>query len=277
MTLERIRYDACPLCGCEAMTDLLAFDCSKHPLYQPQLPAAIQWCECFECKHVFTEGYFGTEAQALLVASAHDQEPESDPDRGRVVWSRVVERVTAVLRGGGGFAVAPGAGATGEGSLGRWLDVGFGDGALLLTAQEWGYQPLGIDLRPACVKKIVALGVPARCGALESIDDPASCTVISLADVVEHIPFPKTALDHVRKLLVADGLLFVATPNMDTGSWRVLDQARRNPYWAEIEHYHNFTRRRLYALLAEAGFEPVWYGVSNRYLCGMEVIARPCA
>jgi len=256
---ERIPYDACPLCGCEAITDLAAYDCSVHPLFRPELPRAMNWCECCECKHVFTDGYFGPESLALLLSSANDyQEPGNDPDRGRKVWSRVVEQVTA-LRGA---------------AAGRWLDVGFGSGALLFTAQEWGYEPLGIDLRPATVAKLVALGVPARAVALESFDDPGGFAVVSMADVLEHMPFPKPALGHARRLLAPDGLLFLSMPNKDTMSWRVLERERRNPYLVEIEHYHNFSRTRLYALLGETGFAPVWYGVSNRYVSGMEVIAR---
>jgi hypothetical protein len=46
-----------------------------------------------------------------------------------------------------------------------------------------------------------------------------------------------------------------------------------NPYWTELEHYHNFTRVRLEALLKECGYTPVYYGVSPRYMAGMEIIA----
>lgn len=259
MAHARIAYDACPLCGCEAITDLGTFDCSSHPLFKPELPREMSWCECFDCKHAFTDGYFGPESLAVLFSSTHDyQEPGHDPERGRAVWSKVAERVTS-LRG-----VA----------AGRWLDVGFGDGALLFTAQEWGYEPLGIDLRPTSVEKLAALGVPARAIALEALDEPGGFAVVSMADVLEHMPFPKPALGHARKLLAPDGLLFLSMPNKDTASWRALERERRNPYLIEIEHYHNFSRKRLYALLAETGFVPVWYGVSNRYLCGMEVIAR---
>ena len=53
-----------------------------------------------------------------------------------------------------------------------------------------------------------------------------------------------------------------------------LDRQKANPYWAEIEHCHNFSRSRLYALLREMGFEPVRYGISERYRACMEVIAR---
>jgi protein O-GlcNAc transferase len=46
-----------------------------------------------------------------------------------------------------------------------------------------------------------------------------------------------------------------------------------NPYWGEIEHYHNFFRKRLCALLQEHGFKPVEYHISERARVGMEVIA----
>jgi hypothetical protein len=59
-----------------------------------------------------------------------------------------------------------------------------------------------------------------------------------------------------------------------TGARQELERERKNPYWGELEHLHNFGRRRLYALLEETGFCPVRYGVSQRYLASMEVVAR---
>jgi protein O-GlcNAc transferase len=55
--------------------------------------------------------------------------------------------------------------------------------------------------------------------------------------------------------------------------WRLLNMKKANPYWAEIEHYHNFGRLRLTSLLSECGFEVVQYGVSERYRACMELIA----
>lgn len=63
-------------------------------------------------------------------------------------------------------------------------------------------------------------------------------------------------------------------PNSESMLWRALDQTKTNPYWGELEHYHNFSRTRLYQLLEETGFEPVIYGISERYRACMEVIAR---
>src|SRR5260370_30356631 len=90
--------------------------------------------------------------------------------------------------------------------------------------------------------------------------------VISLADVLEHMPFPKAALAHAHNLLADDGVVFLSMPNLDSFVWKTLDEQHRNPYWGELEHLHNFGRDRLYALLRECGFEPCHYGISERYL-----------
>ena len=72
----------------------------------------------------------------------------------------------------------------------------------------------------------------------------------------------------------SDGLLFVSMPNMDAFVWKMLDRNGENPYWSEIEHLHNFGRARLYELLRDEGFEPCRYGISERYVACMEVVAR---
>jgi len=269
MTLTRIAYQGCPLCGEKEFDRLARYDCSNHPLYKPSLPALMKWCSCRACRHVFTDGYFDDAALAVLFADAHaSQQPGGDAESGRNLWARVIERVAAMAPG------APQRGLEAPAAPGRWLDVGFGDGALLMTAREWGFDVLGIDLRADSVGALNALGVPARCVALEQLDAPGAFDVISMADVLEHMPFPAPALRHVHRLLAERGIVYLSMPNADSASWRALDREGNNPYWVEIEHYHNFTRERLQALLRDCGMTPVWYGVSNRYRCGMELIAR---
>jgi protein O-GlcNAc transferase len=74
-------------------------------------------------------------------------------------------------------------------------------------------------------------------------------------------------------LLRGNGVLFLAMPNMGSMVWRLLHVNGVNPYWGEIEHYHHFSRRRLYALLSDHGFKPAEYSVSEHARVGMEVIA----
>ena len=269
MAAGRIAYQGCPLCEAASIERLGRYDCRNHPLYKAPLPPLMQWCRCAACGHVFTDGYFNEEALGVLFSRAHaHQQPGTDAEQGRNLWARVVERVAAMAPG------APQRGLEAPTAPGRWLDVGFGDGTLLMTAQEWGFDVLGIDLRGDSVEALRALGVPARRTALEQLDEPGEFDVITMADVLEHMPFPLPALDQVHRLLGERGVLYLSMPNADTASWRSLDREGRNPYWVEIEHYHNFTRERLQGLLRRRGFEPIWYGISNRYKCGMEIIAR---
>ena len=65
----------------------------------------------------------------------------------------------------------------------------------------------------------------------------------------------------------------MSLPNIENKLWQTLDQSFNNPYWGELEHYHNFGRSGLYRLLRDTGFEPVGYSVSERYRVGMQILA----
>lgn len=254
---SRIPFAGCPLCGNVATTVAAIADCSKHALYNPVIPATMTWLRCTACGHVYTDGYLSTEASAVVFDKTHDhQKPGANFEAQRPISARSVERVCRHAR------------------MGTWLDVGFGNGSLLFTAREWGFATVGLDLRQSNVDALRQLGFEAHCVDLRDLRTEHGFSVISMADVLEHMPFPIEALAAAHRLLEPDGVLFLSMPNYGCPAWQLLDRTRSNPYWAELEHYHNFSRARLYALLDQQGFEPVGYGVSERYRLGMEVIAR---
>ncbi len=254
---ERISYTACPLCESTELTDLCIGDCSKHPLYKPALSPTIHWKQCGSCQHVFTSGYFTDAACRLLFAETNAHQAVGyDLEAQRLISARMIEKVLPYV------------------SQGKWLDVGFGNGALLFTAQEFGFIPQGIDLRAENVHNMSSLGISSQCIELDQLQLAEPCAVISMADVLEHMPYPKDGLRHAHRLLQEQGVLFVSMPNSESMLWTAMNQNRVNPYWGEMEHYHNFGRTRLYALLEKAGFEPVRYAISERYRACMEVIAR---
>ena len=258
---SRILYEPCPVCGEEEIKFFREADCTAHPHYREGLPRTMRWVQCAGCEHIFTEGYFTQEALARVLETAHPHQipsPGKELETARHIAARIVGSLGSVLGRLGG----------------RWLDVGFGNGALLTTAAEFGYDATGIDARPAVVTAMRSLGYPARCVEFTDFRDEEGFDVISMADVLEHMPFPRQALRHAAGLLKPGGLVFISMPNMDCLIWRLLDRQESNPYWAELEHCHNFTRERLYALLREEGFDPCHYAVNARYLAGMEIIAR---
>jgi predicted O-linked N-acetylglucosamine transferase (SPINDLY family)/SAM-dependent methyltransferase len=252
----RIPYLACPLCEGTDIPATIGADCSKHALYQSSLPPVVTWHQCRDCGHVFTEGIFDDASAAVVLSRIHPgQAVGHDMERQRPISARMIERVARYRRDG------------------YWLDVGFGNGSLLFTAEEWGYVPVGLDLRKTNVDALRTLGYEAHCLAIEALPHDGRYSVVSMADVLEHLPFPKVGLAAAHRLLCADGVLFLSMPNMDNMVWRLLHANGVNPYWGELEHYHNFSRKRLYALLEEHGFTPLSYHVGERYRVSMEVIA----
>jgi SAM-dependent methyltransferase len=239
------------------MRDLFVGDCSRHPLYQPSLSPRIAWKVCARCGHVFTEGYYAAAACQLIygATNAH-QKVGHELEQHRGISARMIDKVLPYV------------------ASGRWLDVGFGNGSLLFTAREFGFMPVGLDIRADNVEKLRGFGIEAHCADIATLAGASRYAVISLADVLEHLPFPIPGLAAARRLLTADGVVLISMPNSDCEVWKVLDREGRNPYWGELEHYHNFSRQRLYALLRECGFEPLRYGVSERYRACMEVLAR---
>ncbi len=253
----RVLFDGCPLCGAKSWRELRTADCTKHPLYKAVVPKKMRWLECSACKHVYTDGYFSDDVLAIIFAKTQEnQMPGFQIEEQRSVSARIVERIAA------------------NASIGKWLDVGFGNGSLLMTAQEWGFDPVGLDLRTSSVAALKKLGLAAICADIAELQPLDGVTVVSMADVLEHMPAPAKGLQSAYSQLQDGGILFVSMPHYDCATWRLLDTQNANPYWMEIEHYHNFSRPRLYDLLRENGFEPLCYSVSERYRMCMEVIAR---
>src|ERR1041384_1736169 len=57
----------------------------------------------------------------------------------------------------------------------------------------------------ASVEALRRLGIEARPADLTTLDEPGRFAVISLADVLEHMPFPKQGLAAAHRLLRPDG------------------------------------------------------------------------
>lgn len=253
---DRIPFESCPLCASSDLVLRVRADCTRHPAYKAGLAPVMNWMACTHCGHVFTDGYFTAAALDLVFASTHpNQEVGFDLERQRHVSAKMVEKVLPYAHAG------------------AWLDVGFGNGALLFTAEEYGFTPVGLDLRRGNVDAMRGIGVEAHCADVTALEQDGRFAVASLADVLEHMPFPGEGLRAVHRLLASDGVVLLSMPNMDSMLWKVLGDGELNPYWAELEHYHNFGRQRLFELLRATGFEPVRFGVSERYRVSMEVVA----
>ena len=253
----RVPYTSCPLCDSSKIEDHMEGDCTTHPVIKknPSFDRKIQWKKCLNCNHVFNSAYFSQEAFDVALKDVHDtQKAGFEFESQRHVSAEMIEKVLPYV------------------SSGYWLDVGFGNGSLLFTAKEYGFDPLGLDLRKENVDLIKEFGITAFSVDIVDFNFYNKVSVVSMTDVLEHIPFPKTALAAAHRLLDTTGILLLSMPNIDSTAWKLSTQFSKNPYWDEIEHCHNFGKDRLYALLEEQGFKPIRYGISNRYRMCMEII-----
>ena len=253
----RILYESCPLCGSKNFVKSIVGDCSQHTLYHSIVPPKMQWMDCEDCKHQFIDGYLTKEAAELVFTTTPDYlKVGNEIEKNRYVSSEIIEKVLPYK------------------SKGVWLDVGFGNGSLLFTAHEYGFEPIAVDLRKENVSIMQKLGIKGYSGLVQDIKFEKPISVISMMDVVEHIPYPKEVLISMYSKMEKDGCLLISMPNAESLFWEIMTMKNINPYFNSIEHCHNFTKSRLESLLNECGFSVKRYGISKRYRFCMEIVAQ---
>jgi 2-polyprenyl-3-methyl-5-hydroxy-6-metoxy-1,4-benzoquinol methylase len=248
----RLEYDGCPLCEGEG-TAIKTVTCEKRG----NSPRDLTWMLCGECKHIYAKHYYvGEGRDELLSDVAADQQFGGNLDIQRWTWNGILNRVLS---------------HTFTSAEGKYLiDVGIGNGGCLFAASEMGFDAVGIDIREDLLRTPKALGYNVELADAMEYDYSGS-DIVMLADVLEHVPYPAALLKEVRAGV--KGAIFVSCPNMDSVSWKYMDNQGRNVFWVDQEHYHNFTRVSLERLLRQCGFTPVEYAVSSRFQACMEIIA----
>lgn len=137
-------------------------------------------------------------------------------------------------------------------SGGRWLDVGCGAGTLLEAVRGRGWEAIGTEVAHGAAEAVRAKGFDVRVGELAELGLPEhGFDVISLVEVVEHVPDPRGLLAEVAPLLRPGGALYVTTPHGRGISARALGTG-----WSVVappEHLQLFSTRGLRAAVQGAG------------------------
>ena len=122
------------------------------------------------------------------------------------------------------------------------LDVGCGTGWFLETAKEQGMeifgQELGKELREWTANR---LGSDIFACGLEEIDLDFCFDVITMFDVLEHVPDPLELVRYSKRLLGEDGILLIFAPNFDSLSIYVMKE--HSNLIAPAEHLTYFTKK----------------------------------
>ena len=143
----------------------------------------------------------------------------------------------------------------------RILDIGCGAGGLLDALASLGFTSLtGMDPAPACAEEVTRRGHRGVVGTLDDHSFGGNLySGIVLSHVLEHVRDVSAALASVRRLLAADGWLYVEVP----------DAARYGecliaPYQDfNLEHINHFSAGSLRSLLAVHGWSVTGEGTKT--------------
>ncbi len=148
---------------------------------------------------------------------------------------------------------------------GRLLDVGCATGVFLDMMKKRGWDVEGVEISDelaSYARKTFSLNVHVTDLTREKINSEPF-HVITLFDVIEHIPDPNLMIAACRDLLVEDGVLLLRTPT-EEGLLRdiakviyrmSLTKAEYPMLWFySFEHIHSFSLNTLNAILKKNGF-----------------------
>lgn len=150
-----------------------------------------------------------------------------------------------------------------HGSGKRVLDIGCGQGELLQSLTEHGFDAHGIDPADDAAALARERGLDARTGTVEELltesGEASSYGAVLLLNVVEHIPDVAGMLRNSARLLEPGGLLYIRVPN-DFNPLQLAAQSKigAEPWWVAVpDHVNYFDVDSLRSLGHRLGFEPV--------------------
>jgi len=137
---------------------------------------------------------------------------------------------------------------------GKVLDIGCGDGYFLNYLKQNGWQVNGIEISEFAARKIKEkYDIDIFCGELSQAGYPDEYfDVVSLFEVLEHLPDPAEALLEVQRIIKKTGLLIMTVPNFDS-----LQRLLFGKYWHIIDpprHLFYFSRTTIDTILKKCNF-----------------------
>jgi len=146
----------------------------------------------------------------------------------------------------------------------RLLDVGCHIGVFVDVAQQHGWDAWGVEPSHWAAEQAQAAGLKVVNGTLATSGFPdASFDVITLWDVIEHVPNPKRELLQVHRLLKPRGVVVIHTIDIESPFARIM--GHRWPWLMEM-HLYYFSPRTLRRMVEEIGFEVIHSSPQGRYL-----------
>jgi SAM-dependent methyltransferase len=153
------------------------------------------------------------------------------------------------------------------GRSGRLLDMGCGLGFFLTVLKSYpGWDGHGCEISGAAVRyarEILGLPNIMHARLAEADWPPRSFDLITMWDVLDHLPCPDPVLRRCHELLRDDGILFIRTPNVSTQLLRArlkvytVGSRPDVSYLKARDHPHTYSTATVCRLMERNGFSQV--------------------
>jgi 2-polyprenyl-3-methyl-5-hydroxy-6-metoxy-1,4-benzoquinol methylase len=138
----------------------------------------------------------------------------------------------------------------------RLLDVGCGNGNLLLLMRSLGWDVEGVEVDQAAVQTASARGLAVRQGELQDRGYSSdSFDAITMSHLIEHVYDPVSLLREAHRVLKPGGALIVLTPNSQSLGAHLYGQDWRG--WEPPRHLQLFNVDTMWVALERSGFTRV--------------------
>jgi 2-polyprenyl-3-methyl-5-hydroxy-6-metoxy-1,4-benzoquinol methylase len=200
---------------------------------------------CVVCGFVYADSQISQdEYDAFYEKMSKYADPQTGTGGGLHAWD--ADRLWTTAQDIGRFAGPPAS---------RIVDIGCGNGGLLWSLKEQGFQNLiGIEPSPMCVSAARAKGIDVREGLLNSPSALGSFDCIILSGVLEHIQDLRGALENLRSYLNKGGIVYAEVP--DASRYAEFLYAPFQDF--NTEHINHFSQDTLRTLLAQFQLEPLF-------------------
>ncbi|MDP1721973.1 MAG: class I SAM-dependent methyltransferase [Candidatus Gottesmanbacteria bacterium] len=142
---------------------------------------------------------------------------------------------------------------------GELLDVGCGRGYLLDEARKLGWKTHGVDASKLVTDYATnTLRLNVFCRDIFLFRPEHTYDLVILNQVIEHFINPEELINHCGKYLVKGGLLYIATPNVESVSARVLKD--NFDHYIPPEHLSYFSQHTIKRSLEKLGFKILYIG-----------------
>lgn len=168
-----------------------------------------------------------------------------------LTFRRNFEPLARLARASGGFPY-------------RLLDVGAHIGVMLETAQERGWEAVGVEPSTWSAERARERGLNVINSTLAAAPlAPASFDAVTMWDVIEHLTDPAADLRRTHRLLKPQGIVAIHTIDVESLLARVMGE---HWPWFMLMHLYYFSPRTLSQMLTQIGFRVERVMYQGRYL-----------